>query len=138
MGIIEQSQIKEKYYTEAIRYMDNAKEVLKKANKKDEFYQDAKYVKMASGTAYNAVLLALDGYLLLKEVPKKKGRKDIDFYKSTITKIDKKLLDYLNAAYDVLHLSCYYDGIRDVKVISRGFELAYTIIDKIKPKKVSD
>ena len=133
MSIDEQRQIKTEYYNEAIRYMDNAKDVLKKANKMDEFFQDAKYVKMATGTAYNAVLLALDGYFKLKEVPKRKGRKDIDFYRSNVTKIDKKLLDYLNASYEILHLAGYYDGIKDVKTVSRGFELAYTIIEKIKP-----
>jgi len=61
---------------------------------------------------------------ILKEVLKKKGRKDIDYYKSTITKVDKKMLNYLNNAYEILHLSRYYDGITDIKVISRGFELA--------------
>lgn len=133
MGIDEQKEIKTEYYKEAIRYMDNAKDVLKKANKKDEFFQDAKYVKMASGTAYNAILLALDGYFLLKELPKRKGRKDIDYYRSNITKVDKKLLDYLNESYEILHLCGYYDGTKSVKVIQAGFEYAYTIIEKIKP-----
>lgn len=45
MSIEEQNQLKANYYNEAIRYMDNAKEVLKKANKKDEFFQDPKYEK---------------------------------------------------------------------------------------------
>jgi len=114
--------------------MDNAKEVLKKANKQDNFFQDVKYVKMASGKAYNAVLLALDGYFTLKEVQKKKGRKDIDYYKSNLTKIDKKLLDYLNDVYEVLHLAGYYDGIKSVKIIDEGLNLAYAIINRIKPE----
>lgn len=76
---------------------------------------------------------ALDCYFLLKEILRKKGRKDIDYYKSTITKIDKKMLNYLNNVYEVLHLSGYYDGITDVKVVARGFELASDIIEKIKP-----
>jgi len=133
MSIKEQNEIKEKYYNEAIRYMENAKETLKKAGKQDRFYKDDKYVKTACGTAYNGVLKALDGYFILKEVPKKKGRKDIDYYLMNITKIDKKLLDYLNNAYKTLHLAGYYDGNLDSKVILSGFELAYEIIDKIKP-----
>ncbi len=133
MSIEEQKEIKTTYYNEAIRYMDNAKEVLKKADKKDDFFQDVKYVKMSTGTAYNAVLMALDGYFILKEVPKKKGRKDIDYYRSNVTKIDKKLLDYLNEAYRVLHLDGYYDGTKSVKLVNLGFEYAYTIIEKIKP-----
>ena len=113
--------------------MDNAKEVLQKAGKEDRFYQDAKYVKMACGTAYSGVLIALDGYFLLKGVKKSKGRKSIQYYETNVGKIDKKLLTYLNNAYEILHLSGYYDGVTAVKVIAEGFELAYDIIEKIKP-----
>jgi hypothetical protein len=133
MAIVDQNKIKTKYYTEAIRYMDNAKETLKKAGKEDRFYIDKKYVKTACGTAYNAVLLALDGYLLLKGIEKKKGRKDIDFYKESVSCLDKKLLNYVEEAYNILHVYGYYDGIRDTKIISSGFEMAYVIINKIKP-----
>jgi hypothetical protein len=133
MSIDEQKQIKTTYYNEAIRYMENAKEVLKKAGKEDQFYIDSKYVKMASGTAYNGVLLALDGYFILKEVPKKKGRKDIDYYRMNLAKVDKKLLNYLNESYEALHLCGYYDGTKSVKVIQAGFDYAYTILGKIKP-----
>lgn len=133
MNIEEQTQLKASYYNEAIRYMDNAKETLKKAGKEDLFYKDSKYVKTACGTAYNGVLIALDGYFLLKDVPKKKGRKDIDYYRMNIAKIDKKLLNYLNDSYELLHLCGYYDGIKNVKVVLTGLESAYTIIEKIKP-----
>jgi hypothetical protein len=133
MGITEQNQIKSDYYNEAIRYMDNAKETLKKAGKEDDFYKDSKYVKTASGIAYNAVLKALDGYFMLKEVKVPKNRKSIEFYRTTASKIDKKMLNYLNSAYNILHLDGNYDGILSVDVINTGFKLAYTIIDKIKP-----
>jgi uncharacterized protein (UPF0332 family) len=133
MSIKEQSEIKTLYYNEAIRYMDNAKDVLKKAGKKDEFYKDDKYVKMSCGTAYNGVLKALDGYLLLKNVEKRKGRKSIEYYQQSVSKVDKKLLNYLNSAYQILHLDGYYDGIKSVKAIQVGFDLAYTVIEKIKP-----
>ena len=130
-----QEQIREKYYNEAIRYMDNAKECLSKAKKEDKFYHDPKYVKMACGTAYSGLLVALDGFLVLKgmEKPKGKSRKSIEYYQSSITTIDKKLLDYLNGAYYILHLSGYYDGNNNVTVIKEGFDLAYKIIGKIKP-----
>ncbi len=133
MSIEEQNQIRTEYYNEAIRYMENASETLKKAGKEDRFYKDKKYVKTACGTAYNGVLLALDGYFILKGAPKKKGRKDIEYYQSTITKIDKKLLNYLNEAYEILHLAGYYDGTKSIKVVTEGFDLAYSIIEKIKP-----
>ena len=43
------------------------------------------------------------------------------------------MLDYLNSAYQVLHLWGYYDGIENVSVVKEGFGDAYKIIEKIKP-----
>ena len=135
MSIQEQQNLREKYYSEAVRYMENARECLKNAKKEGNFYNDRKYVKMACGTAYSGMLVALDGFLMLKGVgkPKGKDRKSIEYYQSNIAKIDKKMLNYLNGAYDILHLSGYYDGVGDAIVVKRGFDLANTIIEKIKP-----
>ena len=83
MSSVEQEKIRRKYYEEAIRYMDNAKETLKKAGKVDRFFVDEKYVK--------------------------------------------------NEAYNSLHLFGYYDGSKDSRIILEGFDLAYVIIEKIKP-----
>jgi hypothetical protein len=129
----EQLIIKQKYYTEAIRYMNNAKETLQKAGKEDKFYNDEKYVKTACGIAYNGVLKAVDGYFYTHGVEKAKGRKSVEYYKGNMAKLDKKLLTYFNNAYELLHLWGYYDGTRNVAVVKEGFDLAYEIIDKIKP-----
>jgi hypothetical protein len=134
MSIEEQHELKQKSYAEAMRYMDNAKEALQKAKKEGKHYKDAKYVRTACGVAYSGVLLALDTYLMLKEValPKKK-RRSIEFYTGNIGKIDKKMLQCLNDVYDILHLSGYYDGILNAPVINEGLVNAYEIINKIKP-----
>ena len=131
----EQQELKEKYYGNAMRYMDNAKEYLNHAKKEGRFYQDPKYVKTACGTAYNGVLIALDGYLMLKgvEKPKGKARKSIEYYQNNIAKIDGKMLNYLNVTYRVLHLYGYYDGENSTDIIKTGFDEAYKIIEKIKP-----
>lgn len=133
MGTVEQNKIKAEYYKEAIRYMDNAKETLKKAGKVGDEFQDDKYVKTACGIAYIAVLKALDGYFTIKEVKAPKKRKSIEFYRDNIAKIDRKLMAHLNNAYTILHLDGYYDGIVIVDTINSGLKSAYTIIDKIKP-----
>jgi hypothetical protein len=130
----EQLRIKQKNYSEAIRYMDNAKETLQKASKDNNHYRDIKYVKTACGTAYNGVLLALDAYLRLKGIRKEKGRKSIEYYQEKIAGVDKKLLDTVNDAYKILHLWGYYDGIENAGVVQMGFDQAYTIINKIKPE----
>jgi len=138
MSIQEQQKMKEKYYGDAIRYMDNAKKCLTEAKKEGKFYQDAKYVKMACGTAYSGMLVALDCFLKMKGVdtPGKKTRKSIEFYQEHISKIDKKMLNMMNVAYNILHLSGYYDGINSVGVVKEGFDYAYSIIGKIKPSTI--
>ena len=128
---------KEMRYLEAMRYITNATEILStKANKKDGLYQDVKYVKMACGTAYSGVLLALDAYFEIKGKPAtkpRKGRNKVEYYQKQLSTLDKKLLDYFNGAYNVLHLDGYYDGIKSFDVIQAGMKLAIEIVNKIKP-----
>jgi hypothetical protein len=135
MSIQEQQEVREKYYGEAMRYMDNAKECLKKAKKEGSYYNDQKYVRMACGTAYSGLLVALDCFLILKGIHKPKGkeRKSIEYYQKNLTGENKKMMNHLNSAYKILHLSGYYDGVENVKVIKEGFDEACTIIEKIKP-----
>ena len=130
----EQEQTKERYYNEAMRYMDNAKEYLKNAKKEGNYYHDKKYVKAACSVAYSGLLEGLDGYLRLKDIkPKWRQRKSIEFYQENLARIDKKMLNRLINAYQILHLWGYYDGIMSVNVLKEGFDEAYKIIEKIKP-----
>ena len=120
-------------YKEAMRYIENADEILKSAGKDGRYYNDVKYVKTACGTAYSGILVALDELFNYKDVPKRRGRKTIDYYQNNLAKIDKKLLKALNNAYSVLHLDGYYGGITNVKTIESGFEDAISIINTLKP-----
>lgn len=114
---------------EAKRYVENAREILRdKANKEDGYYQDSKYVKMAGHTAYVGILLALDGFLGKKG----KGRKDVDWYKQHLAKLDKRLLNSFISAYDTLHLSLAYDGNPLASVATAGLQEADTIISWIE------
>ena len=120
-------------YKEAIRYVDNARDILKLAGKEDKFYADVKYVQTACGTAYLGIMKALDFLFDIKNVPKRRGRKSIEYYQTTLGKMDKKLLNNLNDAYTILHLDGYYGGIKNIKIINLGFELATLIINALKP-----
>ena len=139
MSVFEQQELKEKYYGEAVRYMNNAREYLKNAKKEGNVYRDPKYVRTACGTAYSGVLIALDCFLMLKGVHKPTGkeRKSIEYYQRNLSKLDGKMLDSVNDTYKILHLSGYYDGIQNVAVVKEGFNLAYDIIEKIKPAQVA-
>lgn len=125
-----------KSHLEAARYLANAKEILAtKALPNGSFYEDTKYVKMACGTAYNAVLLALDTYLNQKNEAIQKGkyqRKNIKDYKTKLSQMeDREMQNLLNNAYDILHLYGYYDGINNKEVIDAGIHIAEKILDKI-------
>ncbi|MDR2693726.1 MAG: DUF5618 family protein [Chitinispirillales bacterium] len=141
MTLEEQNAVLSAEYTESVRYMDNAKETLRKAEKQDDgYYRDDKYVRTACGTAYLGVLRALEMWLVLKgiEIPDKKKRKSIEFYEYSVAQVDKKMLVRLKSAYNVLHLEGYYRGETRVKTIESGFDAAYEIIDKIKPENPVD
>ena len=120
-------------YEEAMRYIDNAKETIKLAGTEGKFYVDQKYIKAACGIAYSGILTALDFLFDIKKMPKKRGRKSIYYYQNNLSKIDKKLLDYLNSAYNVLHLEGYYSGEKKINVIKEGFDSGISIITALKP-----
>ena len=141
MTIEEQENIRQENYALAMRYMANAKDALKKAGRDGKYFKDSKYVSSASGIAYKGVLIALDSWLQTKDVKlpenkrgEKKG-KSIGFYRESLRELDKKLLRDLNGVYDSLHLDGYYDGTLVTKIIDGGFEIAYDIINQIKPQQ---
>ena len=120
-------------YKEAMRYIDNAKSQLKQSGKEGFFYTDDKYVKSACGIAYSGALKALDFFFDIRKVEKQRGWKSIEYYRTILGKMDNKLLKILNTAYNILHLTGYYDGITDIKTIDSGFEKAIAIVDILKP-----
>jgi Domain of unknown function (DUF5618) len=116
---------------EALRYITNAKDILReKAKKEDGYYQDKKYVRMAGHTAYLGVLVALDELL----GKKKKGRKSVEWYQSELSKIDRKVTLSFATAYQLLHLDMSYDGTQNAKVANLGFEEAEYIINWVNKK----
>lgn len=116
---------------EAKRYLKNARTILsEKAHKENGYYQDRKYMRMAGNTAYNGVLVALDS--ILEE--KKKGRKDVKWYKQHLAKMDKRLLDTFVSVYDTLHLAVGYDGNLDSEVVQTGLKRADSIIDWVEQR----
>ena len=114
---------------EARRYVANAEEVIKKAQYDPEMksYTDSKYIRTAGDILWKGCLLALDAVL---HVRKGKGRPSIDKYKEAVAKRDKKLLNFVNIGYNLLHLTMGYDGTKSKKVCDEGFEYANAIIDR--------
>jgi len=120
---------------ESERYLNNARELLKKAGRDNGYYRDGKYVRSACGTAYLGLLLAADAYLNKKGkvILKKKGsRKNVDDYRNLFSQMNRKVLHSFNSAYNILHIYGYYDGERDSKVIKLGIEAFEELINAAK------
>jgi uncharacterized protein (UPF0332 family) len=128
---------KEMRFREAVRYLENASDILRvKAKKKDRYYQDEKYVRMACATAYNAVLLAVETYLETKGKaikPKKGSRTNVKDFQKNLAALDNKVLNDFITSYQVLHLDGYYDGVTNATVIQEGMNSALNIVNQIKP-----
>jgi hypothetical protein len=123
--------IKKNSILEARRYLDNARAILReKALKEDEYYQDEKYVKLAGHAAYAGVLVALDSLL----GDKKKGRKEVSWYKEQLAVLDKRVLKHFISAYDLLHLSMSYDGNPETAVAQLGLKRAEEIISWVETR----
>lgn len=121
---------------EALRYLNNAKEILKSVPVEDNTYIDIKPVREAFATAYLAVLEAINEYLLKKGLTKKELPKSVDAYRMALQKYlavhDGRRLREFEKLYDALHIAGYYRGlIYDVEAVKAYMKAAKEFIDKI-------
>ena len=122
---------------EALRYLNSAKEILKSVPIEDSTYTDIKPVQEACGTAYLAVLKAVDEYLLKKGVDEKDLPQSVEGYREMIRKYamvhDGKLVKEFEKLYKLLHIAGYYRGLlEDVTILKDSLKAAKTFIEKIK------
>lgn len=123
--------------SEAIRYLNNAKELLKKSHIEGDRYEDIKYVQEACGTAYLAVLKAIDEYLTSRGVSQKELPQSVEGYRKVLRKYlsthNGKLIKDFKQLYKELHIAGYYRGlIENVNALKEIFKSAKGFIDKIK------
>lgn len=121
---------------EAKRYIENAREILKKAKKEGGYYIDIKYVKSAFGCLYLGILKAVDEFLLKKGVEEKDLPKKIDEYMRCLKKYfgvhNGKLIREFDSLYYQVHIAGYYRGfLRSEKVVKEVFKEAESFIKKI-------
>jgi uncharacterized protein (UPF0332 family) len=121
---------------EAMRYIENAKEILGKSQIEDDRYLDIKYVKSACGVAYLGVLMAVDAFLLKRGLTQKGLPKKVDEYMKALQKHasihDGKLIRQFDDLYDELHIAGYYRGIlHSVPVVKAVLKSAENFIKKI-------
>jgi CRISPR/Cas system Type II protein with McrA/HNH and RuvC-like nuclease domain len=122
---------------EALRYLQNAREILKNAPVEDNTYTDVKYVQEACATAYLAVLKAIDQFLAKAGVNEKDLPQSVDGYRDMLKKYaivqDGKLLKEFEKLYKALHIAGYYRGLlEDVTMVKDALRAAKSFIDKFR------
>ncbi|MBF0457819.1 MAG: DUF5618 family protein [Nitrospirae bacterium] len=123
---------------EAYRYMENAKGLLKAAAIEDNTYLDKKPVREAFGTAYLAILEAINEALIKKGLTRKELPKSVDGYMAAIKKHlsvnNGKLVREFDRLYETLHIAGYYRGlITHVTTVKEEMKEAETFIKKLLP-----
>ncbi len=121
---------------EALRYLQNAKEILSKSRIEDNIYEDIKYVREACSTAYLAMLIAIDEYLIKHGVNEKQLPKSVEGYRDMLKKYisvhNGKIYKSFEALYRELHIAGYYRGLLiDANVIKEVFKNAKSFIEKV-------
>lgn len=122
---------------EALKYLNNAKGLLKTIPVEEDTYTEIKPVREAMGTAYLAVLEAINESLLKKGFTKKELPQSVEAYRQALRKYlavkNGKLLREFEKLYDLLHIAGYYRGLLyDVTVVKSAMKAAQTFIDKIE------
>ncbi len=123
---------------EALRYLKNARELIKQSPIEENRYTDIKYVREACGTAYLAILEAIDNYLIEKKgFTQKELPKSVEEYRTILHKHfasqNGKLLGQFSSLYKELHIAGYYQGlIEHVNVLKDIFKSAETFINKFQ------
>ncbi len=122
---------------EANRYLNNARDILKRAPREGSIYTDVKYVQEACGTAYLAVLKAIDEHLLARGKTPAELPKSVDGYRHMLRKDmsarNGKLFKHFDSLYDTLHIAGYYRGfLHDAAVVRSALSLAEQFIAKLK------
>lgn len=116
---------------EALRYVDNASDILKNNEHYDpetRSYDDKKYVRLAGHCLWHAVILAMDSVFHVRK--DRRTRIDIDAYRDAVRKRDRKLLTLLNNGYQILHLDMGYDGVLVKASCDEGFLITKDIIER--------
>lgn len=121
---------------ESLRYLNNARDILKAVPIEEGTYTDVKPVREAMGTAYLAILEAINERLLQQGLTKKELPKSVDAYRKALQKYlavrNGKLLREFESLYDLLHIAGYYRGLLyDVDVVKEAMKAAREFMEKI-------
>jgi hypothetical protein len=122
---------------EGVRYLENAREVLRHAAVEGETYLDRKPVREAMGTAYLAILEAINEALIRRGDARDDLPKSVDAYRIALQRRlgarNGKLVREFESLYDLLHLAGYYRGglIYRRKAVKAALDDAQSFIERL-------
>ena len=121
---------------EAVRYLNNARDIVRRVPFERDIYVDSKPVREAMGTAYLAVLEAINEALSRRGVARKELPRSVDAYRVALQRHlatrNGKLMREFESLYDLLHIAGYYRGLLyDRKVVRDAFDAAQRFIEKV-------
>ena len=121
---------------EGVRYLENARQVLRHAPVEGETYLDRKPVREAMGTAYLAVLEAINEALVRRGMTRKELPRSVDAYRIALQRQlgarNGRLLREFESLYDLLHVAGYYRGmIYRRKAVKAALDDAQSFIEKL-------
>jgi len=133
---IKKPELERSQMREVLRYLNNAKEILKGIPIENNIYTDLKHVREAFGTAYLAILEAINESLIKKGITKKDLPKSMDAYRMALRKNiavhDGKLLREFEMLHDALHIAGYYRGLTyNVDMVKDALKAAKSFIEKL-------
>ena len=100
---------------EALRYLQNTRDTLNKISIEDDYYVDIKPVREALGTAYLAILEAINEAFLKKGLTTKELPQSVEEYRKVLRKHfvvhNGKLMREFEALYNTLHIAGHYRGL---------------------------
>src|SRR5262245_18748044 len=121
---------------EAVHYLSNARGILRRVPVEREVYVDRKPVREAMGTAYLAVLEAINQARTRRGVSKRELPRSVDAYRVALQRHlgirNGKLMREFESLYDLLHIAGYYRGLLyDRKVVRDALDAAERFIETI-------
>jgi hypothetical protein len=118
----------------ARRKWENAKKVASGVEVVHNRFMDAKPLQMAAGIGYLATLDALNAYLLSRGADPGELPESIQHYRQVVGKMGSASLvamNYLNTAYESLHVSAYYRANCSKGNWQDGLDAAWQLIELV-------
>jgi Domain of unknown function (DUF5618) len=121
---------------EALRYLRNARAILRHLPVERDIYLDRKPVREAMVAAYLAVLEAINEALSRRGVARKELPKSVEAFRAALQRHlatrNGTLMREFESLYDLLHIAGYYRGLLYDRTVVRGaLDAAQRFIEKV-------